>query len=111
MSMRVKGVLLLMIGLGCAGCAKSEEEIQEEFDAIVAESNACNDASECVYVSPGCPLGCYVPVNSAKKEYVEAKARELIDDYESWGRQCAYGCAEPAPLACIDGRCQAGASP
>lgn len=44
-------------------------------DAIVAESNACNDASECVYVSPGCPLQCSVAVNSAKKEYVEKEAR------------------------------------
>lgn len=111
MWMRERGMVLLVVGLVCAGCGKSEEEIQEEFDAIVAESNACSDASECVYVSPGCPLGCFVPVNSAKKAYVEEQARELIEDYERFGRSCEYGCAEAGPLACVEGRCQAGASP
>lgn len=104
--MGLKGMLLLMVGLGCASCARSEEEIQEEFDAIVAESNTCSDASECVYASAGCPLGCGVPVNRAKQAYVEAKARELIDEYERWGRACAYGCTGPGPLECAAGRCQ-----
>ena len=111
MSMRAKVMVLLIIGLGCASCAESEEEIQEEFDAIVAESNACNDASECVYASPGCPLGCFVAVNSAKKEYVEEEARELIEDYARWGRSCQYEFAVPDPLECTEGRCQGGDSP
>ncbi|KYF83011.1 hypothetical protein BE20_24400 [Sorangium cellulosum] len=112
MSMRAKGMVLLIIGLVCASCAKSEEEIQDEFDAIVAESNACNDASECVYATPGCPLGCFVAVNSAKKAYVEEEARALIEDYERFGRYCAYECVAPGPLECTAGRCQEGdASP
>ncbi|WP_437733646.1 hypothetical protein [Sorangium sp. So ce1335] len=104
-------MVLLIVGLVCASCARSEEEIREDFEVIVAESNACNDASECVYASPGCPLGCFVPVNSAKRAYVEDEARELIDDYERGGRYCAYECVAPGPLECTDGRCQEGASP
>jgi hypothetical protein len=111
MSTRAKGIMLFIIGLACASCARSEEEIREDFEVIVAESNACNDASECVYVSPGCPLGCFVPVNSAKKAYVEGEARELIDDYERGGRSCAYECVVPGPIECTEGRCQEGASP
>ncbi|WP_437574558.1 hypothetical protein [Sorangium sp. So ce887] len=115
MSMRAKGMVLLSLGLGlglvCASCAKSEEDVQEEFDTIVAESNACNDASECVYASPGCPLGCFVAVNSTKKAVVEEEARALIEDYERWGRACAYECVEPGPIECTEGRCQGGDSP
>lgn len=114
MSKRAKRMVLLLVGLvGLVGasCAKSEEEIQEEFDVIVAESNACNDVSECVYASPGCPLGCWVAVNSAKKAYVEQEARELIEDYESGGRSCQYECAVQGPLECTEGRCQEGDSP
>ncbi|WP_437806274.1 hypothetical protein [Sorangium sp. So ce1078] len=109
--MRVKGMVFLIIGLACASCGKSEEEVQEEFEAIVAESNACNDTSECVYASPGCPLGCFVAVNSAKKAYVEGEARALIEDYEVGGRSCQYECTVPGPLECAEGRCQEGASP
>ncbi|WP_437738997.1 hypothetical protein WME73_25450 [Sorangium sp. So ce302] len=111
MSMRANGMVLFIIGLGCASCARSDEEIQEEFEVIVAESNACNDPSECVYASPGCPLGCFVPVNSAKKAYVEEEARALIEDKERWGTYCQYECAVPGPLECAEGRCQEGASP
>ncbi|MGK4006334.1 hypothetical protein WMF31_27185 [Sorangium sp. So ce1036] len=109
--MRLRGMVLLIVGLGCASCARSKEEIQEEFDAIVAESNACNDASECVLASAGCPLGCAVPVNRAREAYVEEKARELIEDYERWWRGCAYECVAPRPLECIAGRCQEITSP
>ncbi|WP_437622987.1 hypothetical protein [Sorangium sp. So ce1151] len=114
MSNRAKTMVLLLVGLvGLVGasCAKSEEEIQEEFDAIVAESNACNDVSECVYAEPGCPLQCSVAVNSAKKAYVEKEARALIEETDGSARTCLDGCADPGPLACTEGRCQEGASP
>ncbi|WP_437307122.1 hypothetical protein [Sorangium sp. So ce388] len=109
--MRAKWMVLLFIGLAGASCAKSEEEIREEFDVIVADSNACNDVSECVYASPGCPLGCWVAVNSAKKAYVEEQARALIEDFESGGRSCQYECAVQGPIECTEGRCQEGDSP
>ncbi|MGK4003858.1 hypothetical protein WMF31_14595 [Sorangium sp. So ce1036] len=111
MSMLRISTILLFIGLICASCTLSEEEAREKFDAIVAESNACNDVSECVYASAGCPLGCVVAVNSARQTEVEEEARALIEDYERGGRSCAYDCAVPGPLECIGGRCQEGASP
>ncbi|WP_437963675.1 hypothetical protein WMF04_28585 [Sorangium sp. So ce260] len=111
MSVHAKGLVFLILALACASCGKSEEEVQEEFDAIVAESNACNDASECVYAAAGCPLGCSVAVNSAKKAYVEDEARALIEDYEVGGRSCQYECRMLGPLECTEGRCQEGASP
>ena len=114
MSKYAKKMVLLLVGLvGLIGasCAKSEEEIQEEFDAIIAQSNACDDVSQCVYASPGCPLGCFVAVNSAKKAYVEEEARALIEDTDASGRTCLEGCPVPGSLECTEGRCREGASP
>ncbi|MGK3989347.1 hypothetical protein WME99_40245 [Sorangium sp. So ce136] len=104
-------MLIGLVGLGGASCAKSEEEVQEEFDVIVAKSNACDDVSQCVYATIGCPLGCWVAVNSAKRAYVEEEARALIEDFERGGRSCQYECAMQGPLECAEGRCQEGDSP
>lgn len=98
---------VFLLGLSTLmGCAPSEEDVKREFSEEVARSNACEQASDCVSVSPGCPLGCYVAVNVAHRERVERKARELIEGYESWGRQCAYECIEPPEITCVDHKCQ-----
>lgn len=110
MSIFVRSIALLVIGLGCASCGRSEEDVQQEFTEFVAESNACQKASECVLVGPGCPLGCFVAVNSEKKAEVEAKARELVEDYESVGQSCAYDCAAPGPIECVAGHCDVKAA-
>lgn len=102
----LKGALLLCV----AGCSPSEEDIQAEWDETVAASNACQSAADCALVSPGCPLGCFAAVNSAKKAEVEARAAELIDDYESGGTACAYSCVAPGPLECTGGKCAVGSS-
>lgn len=86
-------------------CGASEEEVQREFDAVVAASNACERDSECVEVSPGCPLGCGHAINVKHKQTVERRARELIDDYETGGRSCDYECVLRGPVACIADRC------
>jgi hypothetical protein len=104
------------IGAACAaalalllfgGCAPSEEEIQEEFEAEVAGSRACEQASDCVAISPGCPLGCWVVVSTTARDRVTRKARELIEDYESGGSACDYGCIEAPAVACSAGACSA----
>ncbi|HLM75780.1 MAG TPA: hypothetical protein VK459_23860 [Polyangiaceae bacterium] len=101
---------LLLIALSALGCGRSEEDIQTEWDETVAASSACQSAADCVLVSPGCPLGCFAAVNSAKKAEVEAKAAELIDAYESGGMACVYSCVAPGPLECVSGKCAVGAS-
>lgn len=93
------------VALGAAGCAPSEEEIQEEFDAYVEGANACSAASECAIAEPGCPLGCSVAVRADRVESVERKATELIEDYQSGGRSCVYTCVAPGELECVRGRC------
>jgi len=90
-----------------AACAPSEEDVKREFETEVQRSNDCSAASDCVVASAGCPLGCWVLVNAQFKDRVEAKARELVDDYESGGRSCAYDCAAPPTLACRAGKCAA----
>src|SRR5262245_64921926 len=86
-------------------CGASEEEVQREFNALVAASNSCTRDSDCATVSPGCPLGCIVAVNAKHKQNVERRARELIDDYEAGGQACAYGCVNPGRVACIANTC------
>ena len=104
----MKKIALLFLGIICLSCARSEEDIQQEFDEVIAASNDCSDASECTLVYPGCPLGCFVAVNTSKETEVEEKAAELIKSYESGGRACAYDCIAPGPLECVSGKCAVG---
>ena len=91
---------------GCVLFAPSEEEVREEFNDYVNSANACATVDECAYASAGCPLGCQVAVRKDRVGDVERKARELIDDYESGGRACAYECVPQLGLACSGGRCR-----
>jgi hypothetical protein len=91
-----------------AACAPSEEEIEAEFAAFVAERNHCESATDCVLVDLGCPLGCFIAVRSSDARAVSEKAQELIADYESGGRSCDYDCAEPPALECRMERCFPG---
>jgi hypothetical protein len=56
-------------------------------------------------VFPGCPLGCYVAVNTNAAANVESKAKELIDDGGDGTMGCAYECKQPPPVACQGGGC------
>lgn len=81
------------------------EEVREQFDDFVEGANRCTVVTECARVSPGCPLGCSVAVRADRQADVEAKARELIEEYKGGGPGCFYFCAPERPLGCIDGRC------
>lgn len=106
-SARLGGLLALAAAAAASlGCIRSADDIQQEFDEVVAESNACTTADECVIVSPGCPLGCFVAVNASSEAGVEAKAKELIDSFEAGGRSCDYECLAPGPVECVEGRCE-----
>ncbi|HLV19594.1 MAG TPA: hypothetical protein VKZ49_01890 [Polyangiaceae bacterium] len=93
---------------GRVGLRPSADEVQREFDEFVASVNHCQAADECTLVGPGCPLGCWVAVPTSAKSAVEAKAADLIGDYERFGARCEYGCGPfPETLACREGRCVA----
>lgn len=101
-----RGLGLIGAALLAFGCAPSEEEIQEEFDAFVAQRNGCEVDADCEMASADCPLGCFVYVNRAKVAEVEAKAKDLIEEYESMGTQCAYDCIEPPGAVCEAKHCR-----
>jgi hypothetical protein len=89
-----------------AACSlRSEEEIEDEFDAFVKTRSACMEPSDCVAVPADCPLGCQVAVNRVHVTAVREKAQELIDEYESGGRSCAYDCIAVQGLECTMGHC------
>jgi hypothetical protein len=99
-------IATLAMGL-VLGCAPSEGEIRSRFEKYVETANRCTVASECAIAAADCPLGCWVAVRVDRKGDVEAKARELIREYERGGRSCEYDCASPGPLLCAAGRCAA----
>jgi len=99
---------LLAVAILSACAPASEEEIEAEFDDFVAGRNQCEVASECELAPAGCPLGCFVAVRREHVDAVSEKAQELIADYQSGGRSCAYRCAAVPPLECRMERCFAG---
>jgi len=88
-----------------SSCAPSEDEIQKEFDSFVSAHNACEQDEDCVLIMPGCPLGCWTAVNVDAAGEATRLARELIEDYESAGRACAYGCVASCGARCSDKAC------
>jgi hypothetical protein len=112
MGKRDPGVAILsfvVMGLVLVGClfGRSEESVRSEFDAYVKGASACTAASECAIAGAGCPLGCFAAVRSERVADVEAKARELVSEYERGGRGCAYDCVGAGALRCVEGHCNA----
>ena len=95
-----------ILALGLFACGRSADDVQAEFEDVIAESNSCAEATDCVVIFPGCPLGCAATINAANKATVEAKAQELIDDYERGGQSCAYGCMQTGSPVCEQQRCK-----
>jgi hypothetical protein len=100
-----RGVVAAVLLVGVCGCGASEEEVKRRFMEYVETANSCERDDECVLAGAGCPLGCFVAARADRKADVEAKARELIEDYERGGRRCAYGCVQPGPVVCRQQRC------
>jgi hypothetical protein len=97
--------LALLFFVLLAGCGPSAEEIQAEFEDHLAANDSCTADTDCTVISPGCPLGCFVAVRADRADACEARARELIDDYESGGESCDYDCAAPGPVRCEAEHC------
>lgn len=84
----------------------TKSDVQKQFEAFVAERNACSSTTDCTLVSPGCPLGCGTGVRSEHAEAVSAKAAALIAEAERDRGACAYRCAA-LHVECVDARCTA----
>ena len=106
-----KALLCGPLLLALAGCSPAREEVEKQFETFVNGANQCTAASECAVVTPGCPLGCFVAVRADRQAAVEAKARDLIAQYERAGARCEYECVTVGPLTCTDGRCGFGPVP
>ena len=100
-----RGVLAALVLVGVSGCGASEEDVKRRFMEYVETANQCERDDECALAGAGCPLGCFVAARADRKADVEAKARDLIEDYERGGRRCAYGCIQPGPVVCRQQRC------
>jgi hypothetical protein len=101
-------LILSLLASVVTGCSPSAEDIKKEFTSYVASANSCAAANDCAMVSAPCPLGCWVAVRADRKADVQAKARQLVADYESGGESCDYECSEAGPATCVQGRCSAG---
>jgi hypothetical protein len=95
----------LLVGwlVAAAGCEeKDPAQARSEWNALVARSNECSSADDCVAISPGCPLACWAAVNKREQASVLRAAGELIDDT---GRRCEYRCPAATPILCEEGAC------
>jgi hypothetical protein len=93
-----------------AGCSRSEEALQADMDAYVAERNGCAADDECTIAGGGCPLGCGFAVHVDAVDEINAHSAELIAEYERVGRSCEY-CCLPLVASCADGTCEASEAP
>lgn len=101
----MKAIAWFALAAAAVGCAPSEAEIKREFADFVDAHQACSQDQDCTLIQPGCPLGCSVPLSIDAAADGERLARDLIEDYESGGRACAYGCRAVCGAACEAARC------
>lgn len=92
--------------VACSSTPRSEAELKAELTTFVADKRACAVDADCVLASTGCPLGCGTAVAAAHRAAVEAKARELIAEYQSDGQRCDYDCV-PVDARCVSSLCTA----
>jgi hypothetical protein len=95
-----------LAGVGCVGAVPpgglppTEAEVNASIDA----ANYCTDPSECVDLGSACPFGCWILVNAAEAESVEAELDAYFDAATS---TCTYSCSSMGPIECRAGRCEA----
>ena len=99
--------LIFMIGFlfGCSESRKTEDQIKIEFEVETELVNDCNEPSECVVITPGCPLGCNTAVNINEAENLRAVANSLISDYQKDGEICVYTCVQKE-ATCVNNKCE-----
>jgi hypothetical protein len=94
----------------CSPSAPDQTAIEEKFNEVLAEAEACDEAevSPCVLVYPGCPLGPFRAVHRDKALSVDEAARSLLRQYALEDQVCAYqGEGVTAPdVECRKGKCE-----
>jgi hypothetical protein len=110
----MRSLLGLAIGVGIStaiwacgndeGGGRTEAEIVEEFNELVARSNSCTSAGECVEIHLACPLPCAVSIRADARSAVEARAGQLEAEAEQRGYQCSQGCSSLGSV-CVEGHC------
>jgi hypothetical protein len=110
MTKDMRALYLVCLTFAALGCAPSEEEIKQDWKAFLDRHQACKQDSDCTLISAGCPLGCASPIAVDAVADGERVAKELIEDYESGGRSCAYECVAGCVAACEESRCVVAAA-
>ena len=102
-----KSTVLLFSAILICSCTTgiSEEEAIQQFEEALIGKQFCETDENCTIVSPGCPLGCNVSVNTNYLAELRIIATDLVDKYNSGGQTCDYGCLVAYPVCVID-RCE-----
>jgi cytoskeletal protein RodZ len=84
---------------------RPQSDIETKYQSAVARSNACQKATDCAVISPGCPLGCWSAVNAANAGQILHVAEQLRNEQKKPIGNCMYKCtAKPEPN-CVNGQC------
>jgi hypothetical protein len=76
----------------------SYEYKAEDIEKEAAESNYCNDASDCVVLIGKCPMACYILVNRNDSAKIARKIQEFSSN-------CTYECPPLDSITCEDHKC------
>jgi hypothetical protein len=110
-------VLLSILVLGaCTGASTTPSThsgdpaapTTEEVEALIASANYCDDATDCVDIGATCPFGCWILVNAAEADEVEA----AIGAWAAAGTSsCTFSCANRGEISCsASGVCEAAST-
>jgi len=95
-------ILFLSLSICACGTEKEpntgEEVTEADVNAAIQTANYCEEDEDCTNIGSTCPFGCYIAVNSAEAESVQA----LIDEWLETNSECDYDCPAMTGLTCGD---------
>ena len=103
----IKCIVLLFSAVLILSCTSgiSEEEAVQQFEQALIGKQFCQTDENCTIISPGCPLGCNVSVNTIYSTELQMIGADLVEQFNSGGKGCDYGCVVAYPVCVID-RCE-----
>lgn len=81
------------------------EEFQQKINALIADANYCEVATDCVLQNYPCPFGCWKLHN---KDADLSEIENKIDSFENKCTTCLYGCGlkpDPESFECMNNKC------